>query len=370
MARFAPGPASRTVNHKGAGSVVVAIPAKDEADFIGACLVALNEQGRMPDAVVLLLNDVSDGTESVARALEPTLRFRLHIIACTLPPEEASAGHARRLAMALGAEQAGPDGILLTTDADSVVPPDWVARNLAALAQGADVVCGRALLNPRDAAAIPPHLHDDDAREQRLIGLLDEMAWMLDPEPNDPLPRHTEASGASIAVTVSAFHRVGGIPAIRSSEDRAFVRALWLVDAKVRHHPSITVTVSGRVHGRADGGMADAIRRRMIQQDEFTDDQAEPAVDAFRRYNLRHRARRAWSRGLAHPALRRDLALHAAVVAEALAHPYFGAAWAALETASPTLWRRRVRFTELAAEIASAGSLLRRVSALDLLAAD
>ena len=322
------------------------------------------------DVVVLLLNNVSDETESIACAMAPTLRFRLDIVTCDLPPEEASAGHARRLAMARAAEQAGPGGVLLTTDADSVVPPDWIARNLAALAQGADVVCGRASLDPRDAAMIPAHLHDDDVREQRLVSLLDEMAWRLDPEPNDPLPRHTEASGASIAVSVSAFHRVGGIPAIRSSEDRAFVRALWLLDAKVRHDPTIEVMVSGRIHGRAEGGMADAIRRRMIQQDEFSDDQVEPAADAFRRYSLRQRARRAWSGGLATPGFCRDLRLPAPAVIEALAKPYFGTAWAMLEAASPSLWRRRVRFTEMADEIAIAERLLRRVLAPELMAAD
>ena len=41
--------------------------------------------------------------------------------------------------------------------------------------------------------------------------------------------------------------------------------------------------------------MADAIRRRMVSQDEFTDDQVEPALDAFRRYSLRQRVRLAWN---------------------------------------------------------------------------
>ena len=370
MARSGPKPAFYTADHEQAANVIVAIPAKDEADYIGACLTGLNEQQHRPDAVVLLLNNVSDETELISRAMAPTLRFRLDIVSCKLPPEEASAGHARRLAMALAAERAGPDGILLTTDADSVAPPDWIARNLAGLARGADVVCGRVSLDPRDAAMIPKHLSDDDARERRLIDLQDEMAWRLDPEANDPLPRHTEASGASIAVSVAAFDRAGGIPAIRSSEDRAFVRALWMLDAKVRHDPMIEVTVSGRIHGRAEGGMADAIRRRMIQQDEYSDEQVEPAAAAFRRYSLRHRARRAWSGGLASPRLCHDLALAAPVAIEALAKPYFGAAWASLEAASAVLGRRRVRFTELAAEIAVAERLLRPVAMPELMAAD
>jgi hypothetical protein len=362
--------AVKPVVHETAPNIIVAIPVKDEAERIGACLTALNDQSQRPDAVVLLLNNCADQTEAIARAMLPILRFRLDIVSRDLPPEEASAGHARQLAMAIAAGQAGPDGTLLSTDADSVVPPDWVERNLAALHRGADVVCGRVTVDPVESARIPAHLHEDDAREQRLIGLLDMIAWMLDPEPSDPPPRHTEASGASLAVSVAAFTRVGGIPTIRCGEDRAFVRALWLIDAKVRHDVGITVTVSGRIVGRAEGGMADAICRRMVQQDEFTDEQVEPVADALRRYSLRYRARRAWSGGLANPAFCRHLGLGAAVVVDALGKPYFGQAWAALESASPVLQRRRVRFAELADEIDRAENLLRRLATPESLAAD
>jgi hypothetical protein len=352
-----------------ASSTVVAIPTRDEAERIGPCLIALNEQIQRPDAVVLMLNDCSDTTETIARALAPGLSFRLDVISRTLPPAQSGAGYARRLAMALAAERAGPDGILLTTDGDSVASSDWVLRNVRALQRGADIVCGRAIIDPVEAAMIPAHLHTDDAQECRLIALLDDLAWLFDPEPHDPPPRHTEASGASLAIRAEAFRRVGGIPAMPSGEDRAFVRALWMMDARVRHDPTIRVTVSGRIVGRAEGGMADAIRRRIVQQDEFTDDQVEPAADAFRRYGLRQRVRRTWG-GSADAALAGDLAVSRTRLAEALAHRCFGAAWAELEGASPILARRRVRFVDLPTEIAAAEALLRLLAMPETLAAD
>jgi hypothetical protein len=195
------------------------------------------------------------------------------------------------------------------------------------------------------------------------------MAWMLDPEPHDPPPRHTEASGASLAVSVDAFRRAGGIPPIASGEDRAFVRTLWMMDAKVRHDPSIEVTVSGRVEGRAPGGMADTMRRRIVQQDEFADEMAEPASDAFLRYSLRQRVRRAW-RGAADLALADDLSLSPVKMAAALSCRYFGGAWASLEAGSPALRRRRIRFSELPAEIETARSPLRGLATPEILAAD
>jgi hypothetical protein len=149
---------------------------------------------------------------------------------------------------------------------------------------------------------------------------------------------------------------MGGVPAIASGEDRAFVRALWMMDARVRHDPAIRVTVSGRIEGRAPGGMADAIRRRIVQQDKFADEMAEPATDADLRYLLRERARRAW-RGLAEPGLAGYLALTEASVSIALSDRYFASAWAKLEATSPALQRWRVRFTDLPAEIATAERL-------------
>ena len=348
---------------------VVAIPVRDEAERIGACLAALNVQSRSPDAVVLMLNNCSDATEAIVHAVAPRLRFALDVVSRDLPAAQAGAGHARRLALELAAKQADYDSVLLTTDADAVVPPDWIARNLHALESGGDIVCGRALIDPLEAIAIPAHLHADDARECRLITLLDTIAWVLDPEPHDPPPRHTEASGASLAVRTDVFRRVGGIPAMRFGEDRAFVRALWMMDARVRHDPSIAVTVSGRIIGRAEGGMADAIRRRIIRQDEFTDDQAEPAANAFRRYEMRYRARRAWI-GTVDTTLASDLLLSPARLDAALSRRWFGSAWAALEAASPVLKRSRVRFADLAREIAAAETLLPAAAAPETLAAD
>jgi GT2 family glycosyltransferase len=352
-----------------ANHTIVAIPARDEADRIGPCLIALNQQIQPPDAVVLLLNNCTDATETTARTIAPTLRYRLDIVSANLPPPQANAGHARRQAMQLAADRAGSNSVLLTTDADSVVPPDWILRNFTALRKGADIVCGRAIIDPVEAAMIPPALHADDALECRLIGLLDDLAWALDPEPHDPPARHTEASGASLAVRTEAFRRVGGIPAIPAGEDRAFVRALWLMDARVRHDPAIRVTVSGRIVGRAPGGMADAIRRRMVQQDEFADDQAEPASDAFRRYGLRQRVRQAWG-GSVDNTLARDLTISPATLTLALTNRFFGAAWAVVESASPILQRHRVRFVDLPQEIAAAQALLHQLALPEILAAE
>jgi hypothetical protein len=342
--------------------VVVAIPVKDEAERIGSCILALARQTRKPDTVVLLLNNCEDGTEAIVRDLSSRLPYELHIICHTFPPAIANAGQARRLAMQHAADLAGCDGVLLTTDADAVVPEDWVERVLRAMSMGAELVCGCVDVDPTEAALIPANLNADDALECEFTRLLDEIALVLDPVPADPWPRHTEAAGASIAVTVAAFTRVGGIPPIATGEDRAFVAMLTRTDARVRHDPMIRVTVSGRIHGRATGGMADTIRRRMLRQDEFADDSLEPAEDAYRRADFRRRVRLAWRDQFAGRVpsrmLSADLGISSVTLQRMLQNRLFGIAWAEIEAESPFLIRRRVRFIDLPRQIAYARHLL------------
>jgi hypothetical protein len=202
----------------------------------------------------------------------------------------------------------------------------------------------------------------DDSLECELTELLDQIAARHDPDPADPWPRHTEAAGASLAVTVAAFKRSGGIPPVDSGEDRGFVKALTRIDARIRHDPTVRVTVSGRIHGRAPGGMADTIRRRMRQQDEFVDDGLEPAVDAYRRIDFRRRVRIAWHKqaaGCAPPKeLAADLGIPDPMFQHLVSRRFFGTSWAEIEGRSPLLLRRRVRFTELPGQIAYARQLL------------
>lgn len=344
-----------------AAPAVVAIPAWNEAERIAACLSALGNQVRPLTAGVLLANNCIDGTETIAQNV--TLPFRLAIRRVALPPDQAHAGMARHLAMRHAAELAGPDGIVLTTDADAIVPPDWVALNLDAVAAGSDAVCGRAVIDPHEATLIPAHLHADDALECQYADLLDAIAEALCPDPADPSPRHTEASGASLAVTVAAFNRVGGVPLVPTGEDRALVAALARIDAPIRHDPAIRVTVSGRIEGRAPGGMADTIRRRSARQDEYVDAQLEPAVDAFRRADFRRRVWAAWAHRDAEQELAIDLQLRRDILDLLLAVPYRGAAWAEIERMSPVMHRRRVRFADLPQQIAYARDLLASLTA-------
>ena len=342
--------------------VVVGIPAKNEAAHIGACLRALAWQvGVRGLQAVVLVNNTTDDTAAVVRALQPALPMQVHLRLHELPPVRANAGHARRLAMQAAAELAGPRGVLLSTDADSRPAPDWMLRNLEALDRGADAVAGRAELAPEDHALIPPRLHADDARECAYAAALEEIACLLDPDPADPWPRHAEHSGASLCATAAMFAACGGIPDLPMGEDRAFFDALRRQDAIIRHAPEVRVLVSGRIYGRAAGGMADTIRRRLARPDLWLDDQLEPVSARIRRERLRVLAREAW-RSAEPSALRqlaRRLLLPVVDVAGVCGQARFGSAWSMLEERSPALRRQRVPVAGLPEEMRRAQRWLR-----------
>ena len=353
----------------------IAIPARDEAERIGACLEALNAQeGARPDHIYLLVNNSTDATAKIARSVRMHRAIHLHVVERDLPPEQANAGFARREAMARAAGLAGPQGVVLTTDADGLADPDWLAANLAVLAAGADVAAGWVDLHPLEWSQIPAKLHEDDARECAYDAICDALHDRIDPDRADPAPRHTQHSGASIAVTAAAFARCGGVPPLRSGEDRALIAALRRVDARIRHATEVHVTVSGRLEGRSEGGMADTIRRRLSQPDAYLDDRLEPAENCARRAWCRAELRRVYDdprRDVA--AVAERLEMSGGQVACLLRTPHFGMAWEAAELASPALRRRLVPVADLPVQMRAAETILaelyRRENESDCMAA-
>jgi glycosyltransferase involved in cell wall biosynthesis len=327
--------------------IVVAIPVRDEEEALGGCLAALARQSRRPRAVVLLLNNCTDGSVDICRAARAWLP--LDVIERTLPQEQASAGEARRLALSHAAALA-PDGVILTTDADAVPPDDWIAQNLAEIAKGAEAVCGHAYIDPVGAQLIPERLHEAHRRESACLAALDALDAAIDPDPADPWPRHQSQPGASIAVTTAALIRAGGPPRVPSGEDRALIARLRRVDARIRHAPQIEVAVSGRLQGRAAGGMADTIRRRIAAPDVYADSALEPAIDAYRRAIAKARLRRVFCRSEDPGALTEDLLIPPPAMASTLEQSYFGAAWAQVQRLSPVLQRRRLPAGDLPRE--------------------
>ncbi len=358
---------------------IVAIPTKDEAERLPGCLKALAEQRDLSGralapasfGVVIFANNCSDESAEVARFLTSGLPFATRVCEASLLPSFAHAGGARRAAMELAdawlSERNDHDGVILTTDADSRVPPDWIAKNLAAIDAGADAVLGRIVLDD-EGDRLPAALHHRGALEEAYEALLTEIAALLDPVDYNPWPHHATISGATIAVTRETYRRVGGLPCVPLGEDKALIAKLIRSDARIRFCPLIEVTTSGRIYGRAPGGVADTLRLRSEAPDAFCDEALEPLCIAIMRAKSRGRLRRLFHSGRLKSDRRWSAALGLAPHAarQVCAAKTFGNLWAAVEATSPMLKRRLLTPAELPTQISKARRALARLRACAL----
>lgn len=341
-----------------APDTVVAIPVCNESKRITGCLDALAQTlTDLPRAgIVLMVNNATDGSAQTAFRAMTTLGITGIVVDATLAPTIAHAGWARRLALDVAASWASPDGILMTTDADSRVAPDWAGANLELLADGAHLVCGRIAPDAAEAALLPTRNAPSDKLESIYTELSIELDARLDPRPHNPWPHHGRASGASLAIRVADYRAIGGMPPLPCSEDRAFAALVERHDMCVRHSDAPLVTVSCRLQGRASGGMADAIAARIADADSFADQRLLPAATTERRAMLRCAMRTAWAaKGNVHQLLR-----EAGLSARDSHATTFGAFWAEVEASTRTLSAPRMRPSDLARELPALRQLVAR----------
>lgn len=254
--------------------IIVAVPVRNEAKRLPQLLCALAAaamRSPVPVTVVIFANNCTDHSTDIVRSFaHPSLRLELHEVQFA----DAHAGLARRKAMDLAA-RAG--ALILTTDGDAAPDPRWIAAALGAAHSGADVVCGRIDADCRHVLATSPGRRVT-AAEVAYSGLQHELRHAIDILAGRQGPRrpHYIESGASMAIRADCYQAIGGLPRVRSSEDRALVHHAEVHGLVVRYADEMNATVSGRLHGRAEGGMAEALRHRMQDEDPQADQSMLP----------------------------------------------------------------------------------------------
>ncbi|MBW8482437.1 glycosyltransferase [Actinomadura parmotrematis] len=193
----------------------VVVPAHDEEDLLGACLAAL-APARVP--VVVVADACTDGTARLARALGA------HVVEIAA----RNVGAAR----AAGAAELLRRGArwIATTDADTVVPPDWTDAQLACAARGWDAVAGSVTV--LDWQGRPGWLPGAFAARYGGPGV----------------------HGANLGCSARAYRAAGGFRPLRTGEDRALVAALEAAGRRVLHTTEISVVTSARRRHRAPHG--------------------------------------------------------------------------------------------------------------------
>ncbi len=148
-----------------------------------------------------------------------------------------------------------PHGLVASTDADSVVAPDWLATQLAAAAGGARAIGGRIELCPRELALLPAAVASGHAARGRRR----HARVRAESGPAE----HWQFSGASMALTAATYSEVGGLEPLPALEDEALERALHRHGVPIERSLAVRVTTSARVLGRASRGLAHDLARAL-----------------------------------------------------------------------------------------------------------
>lgn len=216
--------------------IAVVIPAADEESSIGACLQAVHQARARVSAfvrtrVVVVLDACSDRTAEVVAA-DPMTE--------TVHSTARRVGVARALGTAHAVSSAPTHGALWLahTDADSVVPPNWLAHMLAAAQDGADVVLG---------TVVPGN--EIDARRHR--------AWDLLHTATDG---HPHVHGANLGIRADVLAALGGWRPLATGEDVDLAGRAVAAGVDVRRTGAIPVLTSARPTGRAPGGFSSYLR--------------------------------------------------------------------------------------------------------------
>lgn len=223
-------------------AVGVVIPARDEESLIGGCLQAVQrslEHIGVRAEVCVIADRCSDATAAIAGGSLSGVRVMETSVRRTLG-EIRDLG-ARHLLEAL--REFDPKSVwLLSTDADTLVPPGWVRSHLRHAASGADAVAGLVDLLPSR------HLNLELRRRYR--ALVSAGIRPLD---------HDHVYGANLGIRASAFLTVGGYRPLDTGEDRDLWYRARKAGYSTRQPNDLTVRTSSRLTGRAHGGLADLL---------------------------------------------------------------------------------------------------------------
>lgn len=235
-------------------AVLVAVPARDEERSVEPTLVALHRavatartHGWLTEARVhVVAHRCADETAARARAF-----FARHGGGqVTEDHDSGTVGAVRDRAVraVLPALHDPADRTwVLSTDADTLVPPTWVSDILRLAGQhDAHAVVGLAGL---------------DRWRGTPAGLAAYAAVLAGgTRPGAGLRQHDHVYGANLAVRLDAYLDAGGFPDVPHGEDQRLVDLLATRGHRLLRTREVSVTTSGRMHGRARDGLADYLR--------------------------------------------------------------------------------------------------------------
>lgn len=283
--------------------VCVIVPVRNEAGLLNETLNALrlqtdpNGHALAPDTyeVLVLINNSTDRSLQIAKAYARDFpAFRLLVENIELPQDQAHIGTVRRILMDKAysrlTQKGNEDGIIASTDGDTIVDSQWVYHIMAEIGKGNDAVGGRILTRKKTGSARIFHLRDVTYR-----CLLTQAESLIDPQVHNPFPCHFQYFGANMAVTCKMYEQAGRLPVLPFLEDAAFHKALVQQDARIRKSFRVKVYTSARTNGRVLIGFSEQLRKWKEEEKSAQTQMVEEVAPLLLMYSLRNRLRKCWA---------------------------------------------------------------------------
>ncbi|WP_165807189.1 glycosyltransferase [Nocardioides currus] len=219
-------------------AVAVVIPARDEEALLPGCLDSVSRAVRAlgrehPEVrcrTFVVLDSCHDGTAGIVAGRRDV---------SAVPVQAGCVGAARAAGVDAAAVWSGraaaPRVWIANTDADSTVPEHWLVDQVRFATAGLTLVVG----------TVEPTAGDLTAEEMVL--------WRARHSVGDG---HQHVHGANLGFTLAAYRAVGGFRPLRVHEDVELVAAMRADGVATVATGSLSVTTSGRRHGRAPDGFA------------------------------------------------------------------------------------------------------------------
>ncbi|WP_299038716.1 glycosyltransferase family 2 protein [uncultured Pseudokineococcus sp.] len=246
-------------------AVVVAVPVRDEEARVAACLRSVLAAAARAEVVVVVavaLDRCADASRArVDEVLGTGTGTGAVVVELGGPAPGRTVADVRDAAVGAGLAALPPvrsgdeddpaaaglhatEGAvwLACTDADTLVPEDWLAEQLRWAGRGADLVAGGLRLD--DDPRLPPAAREryEELLHSRVRG-----------------ETHEHVYGANLGVRASAWRAAGGFPRVATGEEAALLAAVERAGGAVVRPLEPRVTTSGRTRGRAAGGLADLL---------------------------------------------------------------------------------------------------------------
>lgn len=239
-------PAEMTAARVEIERVGIVVPARNEELALPGCLRALSAavaSATLPVLMVVVLDSCTDESEAVVAAMLDSLSLPSRCMTSAA----ATVGGARREGVQHLLHEFGavdPAAVwIATTDADSLVPTNWIAGHAAHARAGAEIVAGT--VDVQDWTCWQPAV-EYVYRRQYEAGLAGD--------------GHGHIHGANLGIRADTYLALDGFRAVPHEEDVDLIRRAQAAGISVTWAMDIAVCTSARRAGRTSIGFAGHLR--------------------------------------------------------------------------------------------------------------